>query len=269
MNRRLCLLCLFAGLITLLPALAQAQWSARLSYPPSLSLKLENLWSVTVTNQATGPTDVTLRAELNEQNRGLVFRGTTNVLSIPPGGKRVTKNDVTNLSDTYYEPGLEKKLKKTQIFPPGRYSFCVQVLEAQSGRMLAMDCVQNYQVTNPNPPRAISPKDSGVVIGGFPVFQWTSPTPLPEGAQVSYDFKLCEILPSQGRYDAIHNIPFYEQKGLARTSLPYPLSAKALEPGKAYCWQVAAKDALGEPFGENSGKSEVRLFVFSGKGVKK
>jgi len=269
MNRRLCLLCLFAGLITLLPALAQAQWTARLAYPPSLSLKLEHLWSITITNQATQATEVYLHAEMNEQTRGLVFRGTTNVLSIPPGGKRITKNDVTNLSDTYYEPGLEKKLKKTQIFPPGRYSFCVQVLEAQSGRMLAQDCWQNYLVMNPNPPRAITPKDSGVVIGGFPVFQWTAPTPLPEGAQVAYDFRVCEILPSQDRYDAIHNIPTYEQKGLARTSLTYPLSAKSLEPGKSYCWQVAAKDASREAYGENSGRSEIRMFVFQGKAERK
>jgi hypothetical protein len=256
------------AILALIPALAQAQWSARLSYPSSLSLKLENLWSLTITNQATAVTEVMLHAEVNEQTRGLQFKGTTNNISIPPGGKRITRNDVTNLEDTYYEPGIEKKLKKTQMFPPGRYTFCVQVLEASSGRMLAMDCVQNYQVTNPNPPRAISPKDSGVVIGGFPVFQWASPTPLPEGAQVAYGFKVCEILPSQDRYDAINNIPTYEQKGLARASLSYPLSAKALEPGKSYCWQVTAKDALGEPYGENSGKSEVRMFVYQGKAGK-
>jgi len=257
------------AILALIPALAQAQWTARLAYPPSLSLKLEHLWSLTITNQATGPTEVMLHTEVNEQTRGLQFKGTTNKISIPPGGKRITRKDVTNLEDTYYEPGIEKKLKKTQMFPAGRYTFCLQVLEASSGRMLAMDCVQNYQVTNPNPPRAISPKDSAVLANSFPVFQWTSPTPLPEGAQVAYNFQACEILPSQDRFDAINNIPTYEQKRLARTSLTYPLSAKALEPGKSYCWQVTARDGSGEPYGENSGKSEVRMFMYQGKGGKK
>ena len=257
------------AILALIPALAQAQWTARLAYPPSLSLKLEHLWSLTITNQATGPTEVMLHTEVNEQTRGLQFKGTTNKISIPPGGKRITRKDVTNLEDTYYEPGIEKELKKTQMFPAGRYTFCLQVLEASSGRMLAMDCVQNYQVTNPNPPRAISPKDSAVLANSFPVFQWTSPTPLPEGAQVAYNFRACEILPSQDRFDAINNIPTYEQKRLARTSLTYPLSAKALEPGKSYCWQVTARDGSGEPYGENSGKSEVRMFMYQGKGGKK
>jgi len=71
------------AILALIPALAQAQWSARLSYPSSLSLKLENLWSLTITNQATAVTEVMLHAEVNEQTRGLQFKGTTNKISIP------------------------------------------------------------------------------------------------------------------------------------------------------------------------------------------
>ena len=119
------------AILALIPALAQAQWTARLAYPPSLSLKLEHLWSLTITNQATGPTEVMLHTEVNEQTRGLQFKGTTNKISIPPGGKRITRKDVTNLEDTYYEPGIEKKLKKTQMFPAGRYTFCLQVTLAE------------------------------------------------------------------------------------------------------------------------------------------
>lgn len=216
-------------------------WRARLTYLQSLSLRMENLWALTITNNENSSVDVFLFAEVTERVKGVIFRGETNIISIPPGGKRIVRSDIKELKNTYYATDFKDNLNKTGTFPPGRYDFCVRVFSAGTNALLAEDCVRNYLVTNPNSPRLILPKDNTQIVTKFPIFQWTQPTPTPSGTSVLYDFKVCEILRMQNKYDAIENIPYYEIKDLKSNSIQYPLSARSLELEHEYCWQIQAK----------------------------
>jgi len=106
-------------------------------------------------------------------------------------------------------------------------------------------------------------KDESTIEEKYPLFQWTPPIPLPPMVRPVYYFRLCEMKPGQILQDAIDNPPHFEKKGISTTSLRYPASAKPLEPGKSYCWQVQATDReTGKPIGKNEGKSEIRTFIF-------
>jgi hypothetical protein len=91
---------------------------------------------------------------------------------------------------------------------------------------------------NPKPPGLISPKNGASITVPQPTFTWSPPAPSPTG-QVTYEVKIVEILPNQTKEEALRTNPvWYEVTSLRTATLSYPRSARALETGKKYAWQV-------------------------------
>ena len=238
-------------------------WSVVLHRPPPEQLAMEHLWRVDVRNQDDEPTCIRLKVEVREQNEGLIFQGVSNDMTIPGNStKRITPRDITEVKETTYKPEYEEQIKKTGRVPAGSYRICIYVLKCEDNSLLAKDCIF-HRVTLPCPPRLISPTDGDTIVESHPLFQWTPPIPLPAGLRVRYRLKICELYENQNPYEAINNIPHYENKQLTSTSFLYPVGAKAFEDGKSYCWQVQAVDEDGFPIGGNDGKSEIWSFTYT------
>ncbi len=236
-------------------------WSVMLHRPPPERLYVEDLWKADVKNQENEPVRVRLKVEVKEQNGGLIFQGVSNDITIPAKArKRITSKEITEVKETRYKPEYEEQIKKTGKFPAGSYRICMYVLRYRDNSLLAKDCIF-HRVTLPCPPRLISPSSGDTIVKPRPLFQWTPPIPLLAGLRVRYRLKVCEIYEDQNPYEAINNIPHYENKNLISTSFQYPVGAKAFEDGKSYCWQVQAVDEDGFPIGGNDGKSEIRYFT--------
>jgi len=246
----------------LLPQQTRAQWIVTLQTPPGYDLYLEHLWWVDIVNQETRPVQVFLFGEVFEESKGNMFHGRSNVLTIPPGGRRITSADVTQVIDEWYNPEFKRAIERTGRFPAGKYILCVTVSAAEEPRPLGVNCVR-HGVTMPSAPRLIMPAEESEVTETYPIFQWTAPTPVPPEAQVVYHIKVCEIFRRQTSQDAINNIAHFEVTNYDMTSLQYPIRAKAFENGKEYAWQVQATDERGTPLGENEGKSEIWKFKFN------
>lgn len=77
--------------------------------------------------------------------------------------------------------------------------------------------------------------------GGFIMFTWLPPSPVPVSQIVKYTIRLVEIMGWQSGYDAMKSNPaIYEQKNIYSTIFQYPIAARSLQPGKRYAWIVSA-----------------------------
>ena len=252
---------LFTLLMPVLIFAQRAPWTVIINAPAGYELYLENLWSVDIINQEETPVHVTLLGEVLEATRGEMFRGRSNPLVIPPGGRQINAWDIEQIKDKWFNPEFERALNRTGRFPAGHYTLCITVIELESNESMGRSCIEQT-VSMPAAPRLITPPEDETVREPYPIFQWTEPTPVPPDAQIFYYFKVCEVYPGQTVQDAINNIAYYEIRNYEMTSIQYPMDAQAFEDGKEYVWQVQALDANGQAIGENDGKSEIWKFRF-------
>jgi hypothetical protein len=242
-----------------------AGWNCVVNQPPPNQLNVENLWWVTITNPERVGVEVYLYLDLAKDAMGQVFHSKTNSFTVPPGGKRVSSSDVTNLKDANYDSGLGTQAQMSKSFPPGMYTMCAEVHRAQDEVLLARGC-REQRVSGAQPPRLLLPVNGARVENETPSFSWAGPSPLPPSVRPSYRFRLCEVLSGMEPGSAIAGSPTYSTDGLAATQLVYSLSAKSLTPERTYCWQVQAVDERGSPVSVNEGKSEVFAFAYKAGG---
>lgn len=95
-------------------------------------------------------------------------------------------------------------------------------------------------------PVLVQPEAEAQITMMLPYFQWTSANP---SNGVIYGLKIVEIVGNQSPYQAIMANPsYFEAEGIEVTYYQYPLSARAISPGR-YAWQVTAKQGA-QNFGD-------------------
>ena len=236
---------------------AQVQFSLRIHYPPPNQLGIADLWRVDVTNNSGEPRTVYFHAEIIEARKGLLFRCNTNEFQSPPGRERITARDIRETRDAWYREEDKQFIIRTGTVPAGSYDACLALMDASTGQELVRECI-HIEVRPANPPRLISPKAGKGLKTGRPIFTWTRPVPVPTGERIFYKFRIVEVYKGQTGEEAMRsNPPWYEEDRISRTSFPYPLRAKDLDPEKQYAWQVQAFYESGFTLGRNQGMSEI------------
>jgi hypothetical protein len=210
----------------------QARVTLSLRRPPEGRLGAEDLWRVEVHNPDSVLHGRWLQGEVTERSAGRVFLATTRPFDIPVGKNVYRLADVKVRNQTA-KPGYEAFLARTGELPEGEYSY----------RMLLMpdNVSDGYEVRSekPGPPRLMLPRHNENVTAELPQFRWIRPMRLRRA--VTYRVRVAEVLEGQTDEDAIRkNRSWFEQSGLSRVDLRFPVSARKFERGKRYAWQVAA-----------------------------
>jgi hypothetical protein len=254
-------LCVLAGLALVCTAAAQQNDSVRVDLfpPPNNQLTRDDLWHARLTNNMAGPVTVYLRGYL-VKGEDIVLSGySSNSITLAHGSRALSAQDITGIRDLHYMKGYEGLTVRGGTAPEGEYSSCLEVYETGTNRKLGSKCI-DVKVTLPGAPRLISPRDGAALPEGQrnPVFSWTRPMPLPSGA-VSYGIRIVEVLNGQSNEQAVRDNPaLFEQTDIGTTTLAYPTSARTLEKGKKYAWQVIASFSDGK-----APASEIRAFVIA------
>ncbi len=231
--------------LSLLCILSSAQITINPQLPPiGLTVKSQ-LWNLSLINN-TG-IGQTIQIQLNVTDvstNQTVFTALTRPFFVPPAAKQVSGSDVMPISYTSNNPAYPVDGNPNGFLPIGVFNFCYSVVSAgmHAGKSLDEACDQ-VQVEPLSPPMLVSPADSEHVDNSRPMFIWIPPAPNSLFSNLSYDFHLAEVNPTQSAADAIQqNIPLLYQPNVRSTNLQYPLSAPALDSTKLYAWQIVAKN---------------------------
>ena len=232
---------LFLCLLVLVSFASRAQISMTLQIPPVGVLVKNQLWNMLLVN--TGRSGVSVRISmvlLDSKTNQPVLTGTTLPLILGKGARQIQAKDLGPIEYTYNGPVIPADRDANGMLPVGNYQACYTVFSGIKDGPVAENCIQ-LAVDPLSPPLLNTPPDEGSSYTASPQFTWLPPTPIGVFSDLSYDLVLVEVLPGQGKADAIEqNIPVYTGGFIKNLYLNYPSSYRNLDTAKLYAWRIVA-----------------------------
>jgi hypothetical protein len=232
---------LFLCLLVLGTISSRAQISMTLQVPPVGVLVKNQLWNMLLVN--TGSQNVMIRINmvlLDEKTNQPVLTGTSLPFILDKGARQIQAKDLGPIQYTYNGPAVLADRDANGMLPVGNYQACYTVLSTVKSTILIDNCIQ-LAVDPLSPPLLNTPSDEGQVYTDHPQFTWLPPTPIGLFGDLSYDLVLVEVLPGQGKADAIQqNIPIYSGGSIRNLYLNYPSSYRSLDTAHLYAWRIVA-----------------------------
>lgn len=253
-------------LFTLWGLKSNGQINVMLIEPTELSGKVQ-LWNMVLTNIQNQP--ITLKIELlaSENSNGQpVFMATTRSIILPANGnQQISANQLDPIQYTSLNSNYRIDPGPAGLIPPGSFNLCYHFQILQNGD--AIKTIEECRAVNVpvlSPPLLISPENKSIVDGMNPTFSWLPPSPIQLFNNLSYNFKIVEILPGQSNNDAVQqNAPVYSLIGFFSPNVIYGPSLPSLQSDKQYAWQVTALNNSSEV-----SKSEIWSFKIKDTGDK-
>ncbi|MGE0588970.1 MAG: hypothetical protein AB7O48_10395, partial [Cyclobacteriaceae bacterium] len=155
--------------------------------------------------------------------------------------------------------------------PEGFYSFCFEVLDYPSGKVLSNTSCSNVWIRLNDPPRIISPQCGAFIDPSLPLnipFQWQLANTISPNATQGTNFRLVvyEVTdPAANPFTAINSgkvLKILETDPQNQFSFNYTISSPALDIGKTYVYQIKATDSGGKDLFKNNGLSEICWFHY-------
>ncbi|TRX62710.1 hypothetical protein FNH22_01030 [Fulvivirga sp. M361] len=153
----------------------------------------------------------------------------------------------------------------------GLYSFCFEIVDLESGRVLSRRSCANVWVLLKDPPFMIAPIDGANIPPAEPLnvpFQWQlNNLNTPDGIfTTEYQLTVFEIEdPNSDPIVAINNghaLQIFQSEWVQQTQFIYDLSASQLDLGETYAYYVQARDTEGRELYKNNGISQVNSFTY-------
>lgn len=239
---------LIAGLFLFVNAASFAQdVFIRLNLPPIDQFTVNDLFNAQVINNSGKDLQIYLKGTVAEATKGMLFDGRSAVFTLLAGFNGLPAfSQLEPVKINYTDKRTEAYVLRTGTVPPGEYTICIKVIDAQTQEELGEDCIQTELIA-PMPPELIFPENESNVEEIYPLFTWSPPNPVPIKVIIAFVMKIVELLPHQTVAQALASNPaWFQQDRISGTSFQYPASARPLEKGKSYAWQVTAFTQDGE-----------------------
>ncbi|OQP59648.1 hypothetical protein A3860_36840 [Niastella vici] len=240
MNRKWMLFCLLlSGVLT-----AHAQVSMTLQVPPAGVLLKNQLWNLVLVNASNSNALVKVNLVLLDvQTNQPVITAVSAPLSLSKGARQLQARDVSPVQYTYSIPAARVDMDPNGMLPAGRYQACYSVVSAEKGVTFVENCIP-VNVDPLSPPLLNTPANEDKLLTPYPQFTWLPPTPLGLFNDLGYAIVVVEVLPGQGKADAIQqNIPLNATVYTKDLFWNYPASTRSLDTGKVYAWRVVAMNS--------------------------
>ena len=224
---------------------ANAQILITPQIPPTGLIKKDQLWNVLLVNNNDAPADVQLQvAMLNLKTGEKILTGTSRLFTLVKGARQLQQGDVNPVQYNYSSSDALTDRNSNGLLPVGSYQLCYTLIE-QSGKngLPALEECLPAEIAPLSPPQLNTPANADTLSTVYPTFQWIPPAPLNMFSDLNYEIILTELNKGQQAADAVQkNTPLYRQNFIKNMFLVYPSSAKPLEAGKTYAWQVIVKN---------------------------
>ena len=217
-----------------------AQINMTLQVPPVGVMVKNQLWNMLLVNTSNRSIPVYISLVLlDEKTNQPVLTGTTLPIQLDKGARQIQAKDLGRVEYSYNGPAIADR-DPNGMLPAGNYQACYTVFAVVKGGALVENCIQ-LAVDPLSPPLLNTPSDEGSSYSAWPQFTWLPPTPAGIFNNLSYDLVLVEVLPGQGKADAVEqNIPVYAGGFIRSLYLNYPSSYKSLDTAKLYAWRIVA-----------------------------
>lgn len=213
--------------------------------PPQGLMQKKQLWNILCVNNTGLPQHVQIQIWLTDSESGQqVLTGLGATLLLQKGTTMLREDDVAPARYQYTGSYTTTDVGAGDWLMPGNYNICYTLsgVDEKLGVPSSEACL-NTAVEPLSPPQLISPSDTSMVETVYPAFNWIPPAPLSMFSDLKYELLIVEMKDGQSAYDAIQrNAPLYIQRYMEAPFLLYPSSAKTLDKGKQYAWQVVAKN---------------------------
>lgn len=162
-------------------------------------------------------------------------------------------------------------LQQNGQLPQGFYTFCIEVYDYNSDRLLSDKSCTGVLLQQNGIPLIQSPVSGTVISAVNPLnipFQWqlSSPPFNSNPLNTEYELTLYKILdPNEDPQNSIANNvveKIYESGFLPGTTIIYGLAQPLLETGQKYAFRIQARDVKGKDIFKNNGYSETGWFHY-------
>jgi len=200
---------------------------------------VDGLLTAKISSQLPEKRTVILMVAVSEKSVGKIVSINSGAFDMYPGNNSLPRAAFSAGRIQFANNGTATLLKQSAFLPEGEYEYCYQVVLSEKGMpgdVLGEQCF-NYLVEPLTPLFLIEPYYKEKICDKRPTFTWQPSVPMIPGAM--YRLTLSEVKPDQLLSEALnYNIPLINQANISSPILIYPASAKALEEGKKYTWQV-------------------------------
>jgi hypothetical protein len=150
---------------------------------------------------------------------------------------RFTNRDFDKVNISQTNKDFFNNALSTGQLPPDDYTYAITLTD-EKGNVITVDGTNTIsnpasglQLISPGAPMSSDPE---LIFNKYPQFQWFSQASKFDIAV----YKVNKVKSSPS--DVVSQLPIWSQKGLTSTSVLYPNSARLLEDGVTYAWQVTA-----------------------------
>jgi uncharacterized coiled-coil protein SlyX len=236
MKRIVCFLYIF--FVVAAPLKAQTDVTLNLIPPPPGQLTVPDLWHLTLTSFLEEPAPVYLSAQVTAETDGEILHATSAVFTLEardgfPVTSTISARDIEPVESATANPLYEEIVRRTGGVPAGFYAYCVHLVHAETGDMLAEDCSEVF-VDPASPPEMVLPAEGDEVVEPQPVFSWIETHP----PTLHYELQVFPVMDGQTAAEAVAANPSWFRSGPVSGSVfYYPVDALQLDPG-TYVVQV-------------------------------
>lgn len=232
------------GLLIMCTGALQAQVTMTLQVPPVGVLMKNQLWNMVLVNPGAYTQLVNVNLVLlDEKTNQPVLTAVSTSVSLTKGARQLQAKDLGPVRYEYGTAAYGIDRNPNGLLPAGNYQACYSIqLVGKGSRSLAENCI-SVHVDPLSPPLLNTPADEAQVYTQYPQFTWLPPTPVGIFNDLSYTMVLVEVLPGQGKSEAVQrNVPVYSTGNLKQLYVNYASSTRSLDTAHLYAWRVLAQN---------------------------
>jgi hypothetical protein len=227
-------------LMTLEPVKAQ-QVEFIFSRVNDISLSEQELLQTRIRLNAPQAVLAVLEGVLKHQEAGIVARFQIPSARLIPG-----ENLLSNLfrqgggAVTYTNADFKDLTSFTGVYPSGMYEWCLNLELQYDPVLFVSDCGLFQKIEEFNIWLEF-PENKAEIEDKSPLFSWGSSALGGGYRDMRYHILVVELFPGQSLQEAVkRNMPLMQLRDEVMTTAYYPVTARPLEIGKRYAWQVSA-----------------------------
>ncbi|MBK7466221.1 MAG: hypothetical protein IPJ43_05035 [Saprospiraceae bacterium] len=219
------------------------QYQITVVRPQELSLRSIHIWNCIINNEQKIPILCYLHGTVTEAKDGKLGEARSADFLLNTG---ITQFNSTNYDALRPEQVIQSNKKyeehviRTNSLPNGNYTVCLTLIETQTKKQLANNCLK-IVINNVTAPTLLSPANGSKICEPSPVFLW-NPFRGSIESNLTYRLHIVEVLTNQKPLTAIKTNPcFFCTSGITEPLYQYSMTGVPFRNNQTYAWYIGVQ----------------------------